>query len=127
MNNRWIRVILGALLLEVVLFVTLVPLSFISQTVFLVGVPIGAFVFSYLVTRWMLRKVTSGRVVEGTLIGILATAMYFGLVFASPDGLAGAVAIYGAPLFYLCQALRIAGCVAAAMHQPRAAGAPARV
>jgi len=31
MSIRWIRVILGALLLEVVLLVTLVPLSFVNM------------------------------------------------------------------------------------------------
>jgi hypothetical protein len=68
------------------------------------------------VTRWLLRQVSSARLLHGALVGILATAMYFGLVFASPDGLAGAVAIYGAPLFYASKGLRIAGCMAGAIR-----------
>jgi hypothetical protein len=109
-----IRIILGALLLEVVLIVTLVPLSLINMTLFLTAVPIAAFVFGYLVSWWILRKVSSARVLYGALIGIVATAMYLGLVAAQPGGFAAAVGMYGVPLFWFCQAMRIAGCVAGA-------------
>jgi hypothetical protein len=57
MSIQWMRVILGALLLEVVLLVTLVPLSFVNMTLFLTAVPIGVFVFGYLVSWWILRNV----------------------------------------------------------------------
>ena len=43
------RVVLGALLLEMTLFAVLVPIGFVSATVFLVAVPIGCFLFGYLV------------------------------------------------------------------------------
>ena len=119
MSIRWMRVILGALLLEVVLFVTLVPLTFVNMTLFLMAVPIGVFVFGYLVSWWMLRTVLSKRLLHGALIGVVATAMYFGLVFAAPGGYPAAVAIYGAPLFWALQALRIAGCVAGAARNRR--------
>jgi hypothetical protein len=112
MNVRWLRVVLGALLLEIVLLVVLIPISFINMTLFVIAVPIGVFLFSYLVTRWLLRNVTSGRLVNGLLIGVVATAMYLGLVLMQPGGLAAAIAVYGVPMFYLGQALRIAGCVA---------------
>lgn len=46
---------------------------------------------------------------HGALIGILATAMYLGLVFAQPGGFAAAVGTYGVPLFCFSQAMRIAG------------------
>jgi hypothetical protein len=63
---------------------------------------------------------------HGALVGIVATAMYFGLVVMAPGGLDGAVDVYGAPLFYLCQLLRIAGCVAGALHLQRRAAAGGR-
>ena len=112
MSIRWMRVILGALLLEVVLVVTLVPLSFVNVPLFLTAVPIGAFVFGYLVSWWILRKVTSAPILHGALIGIAATAMYLGLVFAQPGGYAAALGTYGVPLFWFSQVMRIAGCVA---------------
>jgi hypothetical protein len=108
------RIILGALLLEVVLIVTLVPLSLINTTLFLTAVPIGAFGFGYLVCWWILRKVASARILRGALIGVVATAMYLGLVAAQPGGFAAAIVMYGVPLFWFCQAMRLAGCVAGA-------------
>lgn len=120
MNIRWLRVMAGGLLLEVVLIVTLVPLIFVNMTLFLIAVPIGVVVFGYLVTRWILRKVASARVLHGALIGIVATAVYLGLVFAQPGGYASVVAIYGAPLFWLCNVLRIAGCVAGGAGRAKA-------
>lgn len=113
------RVLLGALLLEIVLFAVLVPISFVNMTLFVIAVPIGVFVFGYLVTKWVLRNVTSGRLVNAFLIGVVATAIYFGLVLMQPGGLAAALAVYGAPMFYLVQALRIAGCVAGAAGRRR--------
>ena len=121
MNIHGIRVVLGALLLELILFVVLVPIGFANTAIFLIAVPIGCFVFGYLVTKWVLRTLTSGWVLHGALVGIVATAMYFGLVMSSPGGLAAGVATYGAPLFYFCQVLRIAGCVAGGWHQQRRA------
>lgn len=121
MNIHWRRVVLGALLLEIVLFTVLVPISFVSTTAFLVTVPIGCLLFGYLVTRWLLRTLSSGLLLHGMLVGVLATAMYFGLVLMQPDGLSSAVAIYGAPLFWFSQALRIAGCVTGALHDQRRA------
>jgi hypothetical protein len=121
MSIRWTRVILGALLLEVVLLVTLVPLSFLNMTLFLTAVPIGVFVFGYLVSWWILRKVPSALMLHGALIGIAATAMYLGLVFAQPGGFAAAIGTYGVPLFWFSQAMRIAGCVAGAARNSRPA------
>lgn len=120
MSIRWMRVILGALLLEVVLVVTLVPLSFVNMTLFLTAVPIGVFVFGYLVSWWILRKVPSP-ILHGALIGIVATAMYLGLVFAQPGGYTAAIGTYGVPLFWFSQAMRIAGCVAGGATCRRAA------
>jgi hypothetical protein len=123
MSIHWRRVVLGALLLEMVLFAVLVPISFVNTTVFLVAVPIGCFVFGYLVTRWLLRTLSSGMLLHGTLLGVVATAMYFGLVFMQPDGLSSAIAIYGVPLFWFSQAMRIAGCVTGALYDQRRAAA----
>jgi hypothetical protein len=114
MSIRWMRVVLGALLLEIVLLVTLVPLTFVNMTLFLTAVPIAVFVFGYFVSWWILRPVPSARTLHGALLGVAATAMYMGLVFAQPGGFAAAIGTYGIPLFWFSQAMRIAGCVAGA-------------
>ena len=113
MNIRWVRIVLGALLLEVVLFATLVPLSFVSTTLFLTAVPIGVFVFGYLVSWWVLRHVRSAPLRHGVLIGVVATAIYLGLVAVQPGGFTTAFQMYGVPLFWLVQLLRVVGCAAA--------------
>jgi hypothetical protein len=133
---HWLRVVLGALLLEAVLLVTLVPIGEIfgspfaidetkrlqDATAFFVAVPVGCFVFGYLVTMWLLRPVSSRFVLHGALIGVVATAIYMALAVAQPGGLAPIVAGYGPPLFYLTHALRIAGCAAAGAHHARRHG-----
>src|SRR3989337_3406457 len=48
MSIHWRRVVLGALLLEIGSFTVLVPIGFVSTTVFLVAVPIGWFLLCYL-------------------------------------------------------------------------------
>jgi hypothetical protein len=121
MSIHWRRVVLGALLLEIILFTVLVPIGFVSTTVFLVAVPIGCLLFGYLVTRWLLRTLSSGLLLHGALLGVLATAMYFGLVLMQPDGLSSAIAVYGVPLFWFSQAMRIVGCVTGALHVQRRA------
>jgi hypothetical protein len=121
MSIHWRRIVLGALLLEIVLFTVLVPIGYVSTTVFLIAVPIGCFVVGYLVTRWLLRTLLSGLLLHGTLVGVVAPAMYFGLVFMQPDGLSSAIAVYGVPLFWFSQAMRIAGCVTGALHNQRRA------
>ena len=113
MNIRWVRIILGALLLEIVLFATLVPLSFVNTTLFLTAVPVGVFVFGYLVSWRVLRHVPSAPLLHGVLIGVVATTMYLGLVAAQPGGFTVAIQMYGALLFWLVQLLRVAGCAAA--------------
>ena len=119
MKISWLRIVLGALLLEFVLFVVLLPISFINATLFLIAVPIGVFAFGYLITRWLVKRLSTRLVLHGALIGAVATVVYLGLVLAQPGGIAAAVAVYGAPLFYFCQAMRIAGCMAGAMHEQR--------
>lgn len=119
MNIHWIRVVLIALALEVVLFAVLVPISFIDMTAFLVAVPIGVFVFAFLVTSWLLKPVTRALLPHGALVGIVATMMYFGLIAAQPGGIEAAVAGYGVPLFWFSQALRVAGCIAGSAYRQR--------
>ena len=119
MRIQWIRVVLTALALELVLFAVLVPISFVNMAAFLVAVPIGVFVFAFLVTSWLLKPVVSAVLLHGVLVGVVATFMYFGLVAAQPGGIAAAVATYGVLLFWFSQALRVAGCIAGSMFRRR--------
>jgi hypothetical protein len=123
MNIHWMRIVLGALLLEVILAVVLIPISFVNETLFFTLVPIGAFGFGYLVTRWLLRRLTAGWLLHGALVGVVATVMYVGLTLLAPGGYSAVVDSYGAPLFYLSNVLRIGGCLAGGLHAQRRATA----
>jgi hypothetical protein len=116
----WGRIVLGAFLLEVVLFITLVPLvPIFGEAVFFTAVPIGCFVFGFLFGMWVARKLRSGFVLHGTLMGILATLLYLGLCATQPGSIPAAVSAYGLFPFLLANGLRIAGCMAGAFFQGR--------
>lgn len=120
---HWGRIVGGAILLEVVLVVVLIPIGLWfgmpggnngdDFTVFFTSVAIGCFAGGYLVTAWMLRPIVTRRLLHGTLLGVVATLMYIALNAAAPDGLGGVVAGYGVALYVLVNALRISGCVLA--------------
>jgi hypothetical protein len=113
---RWVRIIGLAFALELALFASLVPLqSFLSQQVYFAVIALACAVFSYIAGRLVARGLSSGAVWHGLLVGVLATAIYIVLCMAGPGGLPAAVTFYGAPLFVVLNALRIAGCTAGAM------------
>jgi hypothetical protein len=96
------------------LIVVFIPFAMLYEMPVIVPfVPIGTFVFGFLVTRWMLRRVPSRRILHGTLIGILATAIYVILGLVQPGGIGPVVEVYGPFLFVLANGLRIVGCGAA--------------
>ena len=118
MTIYWGRVIGGAFLLELVLFAVLIPIGSINQTLFLVAVPIGTLVFGYLVTFGVLRNARSDVWLNGALLGFFATALYFGIVIVLA-GIGAAIATYGLPLFVFANAMRVVGCLMAALHLSR--------
>jgi hypothetical protein len=118
---RWARVLGLAFALEAVLFAVLLPLQpVLSLRVWFVAVAAGCFVFAY-TAGWLAARGLSARaVLHGTLVGIIATAIYLVINLLAPGGLAAAAAFYGVPLFVAVNALRILGCAAGAFHQTRA-------
>jgi hypothetical protein len=112
---RWGRIVVGAILLELVLIVVLVPpLQILGPEKVIPFVSPALFVLSFGVAWWILRKTPQRRVLHGALIGVLATAIYLLLCLASPEGLSSVVAMYGATLFVIGNGLRILGCMAGA-------------
>ena len=109
---RWGRVIGFAFLLELALGVTLIPIQpLFGDTPFLIAVPIGCLFLGMLFGWLAARKVQSGFVLHGTLVGLVATVIYLGLVSLAPGSLPAAVAVYGLPLFIIVNALRLVGCI----------------
>jgi hypothetical protein len=113
MKIYWIRVVAAAFLLEVALVAVTIPLLAVvsMQTVVpyvgplcaIVGFPFG---------WWSARKSQSGFALHGTLVGIVATAIYLGLILSQNGSLKPVIDVYGPFLFFLANAAKIAGCIA---------------
>jgi hypothetical protein len=119
---HWGRIVGGAFLLELLLFVVLIPIGIVygmpggpsastDYTIFFTAVPIGCFVGSYAISAWMLRKVALRRVLHGTLLGGVATLLYLAICATQPGGVAAVIAGYGPLRFWGFNALRIVGAV----------------
>ena len=117
---RWGRVIGLAFALEVALFAALVPLQpLLSLHVWFAAIAVGVALFGYVAGRLAARGVKSGAVLNGLLVGVLATIIYLVLCALGPGGIPAAVAVYGAPLYILLNGLRVVACTAGAFHQTR--------
>ena len=118
---HWGRILGGAFLLELLLFLVLVPIGLTfgmpgapgatDFTVFFIAVPVGCFVGGLAIAAWILRKVGSSRALHGALLGVVATLLYFAICALQPGGITAVIEGYGPPLFWVSQALRIAGSV----------------
>jgi hypothetical protein len=110
---RWGRIIGGAFLLELVLVILLVPpLRILGADKVIPFVYPAVLVLGFAVTWWILRRVGQRTVLHAALIGVLATVIYILLCLTDPNGLRGAVNVYGMFGFIAGNALRIVGCTA---------------
>jgi hypothetical protein len=112
-----VRIIGGAFLLEALLVAVLIPIGppVLSINTWIAVVMIGVAVLSFAVSWLMFRRVPTRRALHGFLLGVVATAIYISLCAMGPGGIPAAVAIYGAPLYWLGQLLRIGFTTAGAM------------
>lgn len=110
---RWLRVVIAAFLVELGLVVVAVPLLLLlgEQTTYQVVVPIACVAVPFVVAWLATRTLPHARVLNGLLIGIVATAMYFVLVISTAS-IAEAAASYGLPLFFVVNALRVVSAAA---------------
>jgi hypothetical protein len=130
---QWGRILGGAFLLELLLFAVLIPIGLrfgmpgapgsTDFTVFFVAVPVGCLVAGYAISARLFRRTLTHRVLHGALLGVAATLLYLALCALQPGGIPAVIAGYGAPLFLLSQALRIAGCMLGASRGLRRASA----
>jgi hypothetical protein len=122
---RWGRILVAALLLELVLFAVLVPIGLLfgmpgagngtDYRVFFVTVPLGCLLFAYCFGRWAGRRVASHHALHGALIGVTAFLIYLAVCSIPPNTIATVIAGYGAPRFWAFNGLRLVGCVAGAI------------
>ena len=104
---------MAAFLLEIALIIVFVPLLLNFDPARVVPyVGIGCFVFGFVITWLVVRTIHSRPVLHGTLIGVLATAIYLVLCLVGPGGLAPVIAMYGPKFFVIGNGVRILGCIA---------------
>jgi hypothetical protein len=123
---RWLRVVIAAFLIEVGLVVTSLPfLMIIDQAlVFRVVVPVACIVVPFVVTLIATRALPTARFLNGLLTGIVATVMYFALVFGTAS-IAEAVVSYGSmAMFAGVNVLRIVSAAAGGYAADRRAAVP---
>ena len=91
---HWGRILSGAFVLELLLFVVLIPIGLTfgmpgapgatDFTVFFIAVPVGCFLAGCAIAAWMLRTVLSRRALHGALLGVVATLIYLAICAAQP-------------------------------------------
>jgi len=117
MRIHWLRVLLGGFLIEVVLAAVLlggfaaagVDLAKGISTTSALIIGVGCFVAAFLVVLGLCRGI-EGAVLNGFLMGLVATLLYLGLVAGSGQ-MSTALAEYGPATFVLVNAVRIVGAV----------------
>ena len=120
MKIHWARVVVAAVLFEVVLIaMTIVSTQFVEMEALLPFVAPVAFVVGYPFGMWVARKLARGFVLHGTLVGVVATLIYLGLVLGQFGSLTPVIDMYGPVNFFLANALKILGCVAGAYAASR--------
>ena len=115
MKTPWIRAIVAAVLLEVALFAITIPVVMLfSMEAFIPFVPPVCLVAAIPFGWWSVRTMKSGFVMQGLLVGIVATLIYFALVLGMNGSIQPVVELYGSVRFVVTNALKILGCVAGA-------------
>jgi Sec-independent protein secretion pathway component TatC len=130
---RWGRILIGAVLLELVLIAAAVPLlGFVAKplapgaenasgnyTIFFVAVAAACFVVGALMGWWVARPLLSQFVLHGALTGIVATAIYLAICSIPPTTIPAVFAAYGPFWFLLANGLRIVGASLGAAYNAR--------
>jgi hypothetical protein len=82
----WTRVLIGGFLAEASVFALVIPVFMISgQHALLYVAPLASLVMCFLFACWVARRLESGFVLHGILVGVVATLLYVGLTRARPE------------------------------------------
>ena len=115
MKIHWMRAVAAGFLVEVILVALTIPVvELFGMEAFVPFVPPVCFAVGFPFGWWAARKLQSGFVLQGMLVGIVATAIYFGLILGQAGSVRPAIELYGPFLFVLANVLKILGCVAGA-------------
>ena len=83
---QWIRVLIGGFLAEASVFAIVIPIFMISgQHALVYAAPLASLVMCFLFALWVGRRLESGFILHGMLVGVVATLLYVGLTLARPE------------------------------------------
>ena len=83
---HWVRILIGGFLAEAVLILLVIPVAMKwGQHPLLYLAPGGSLVLCFLFGFWVGRRVKSGFVLHGLLVGVVATIIYLGLTRLQPE------------------------------------------
>jgi putative membrane protein (TIGR04086 family) len=85
--------LLGGFLAELAIFVLVIPLSLlVGQQSLLYSAPPASFAAAFAFGLWVARKAQQRRVLHGTLVGVVAMLIYFGITLGRPEPIAYVIA-----------------------------------
>ena len=107
---RWGRILLGGLLVELVLIVMTAPVFVLMGTqAMMVIVSPALFVVDLLFAYWVARKAQAHFLLHGLLVGTVASAIYFALVYAQFGSITPVIEMYGSIMFVIANGARFLG------------------
>ena len=83
---HWGRVLLGGFLAELLVFAIVFPARhFFGQSAFLASILIASAAMPFVFALWVARRIESGFVLHGALVGLVAALIYIGLAWRQPQ------------------------------------------
>jgi len=90
---HWVRVLIGGFLAEVSLFVIVIPIYMLAgQHVLLYVAPAGSLATCFVFAIWVGRRLESGFILHGCLVGVVAMLLYVAVTRAQPEPVAYLIA-----------------------------------
>jgi hypothetical protein len=107
---RWGRVAVGGFLAELCVFAIVFPVKYeFGQTAFLASIVIACAVMPFLSAMWVCRRVESGFMLHGALVGIAGVVLYLIVARGNPGPL----------LYVIAHGLKIVGGAAGGLVMSR--------
>jgi putative membrane protein (TIGR04086 family) len=92
-NIKWGWIVLGGFLAELLVFVIIIPLTFVAgRGSMLYSAPPASFIATFILGFWVARKSPERRVLHGFLVGVVAILIYIAMSRAQPEPTAYIVA-----------------------------------
>lgn len=90
---HWVRILIGGFLAEVSVIAFVIPVSLLFGKHSLpYSAPVASMVACFLFAIWVARRADSNFVLQGALVGVVATLIYIGLTRGQPEPIAYIVA-----------------------------------